>query len=349
METEAPLACIESVKILSVTSAPPLDPIPVGLHTFEHGRYKRTVQMNMRATYFDDVVVSSVFERLPSFRYPVVTYSSARDFARNAVAAGKQARASVSVAHVYAEPVLDLRAFVPNNMAHLLLDIIPYTLLARDVVGPGLRVLTQPVRGPFLELLGIFGISPIWQDRRVTGRMIKMSGTRGLAVYDLLSTFDCNGVHFAPRVYANADFPSGFGFERIFLARRAPRSLENQAEIETVTNRYGYKTVFMEDYSVRDQLAIAAQARHVVAVHGAAISLLMVNRGLESVVEILPPNVYHQLFPTCLGRRVRRYDQIVPEHDPRVAHCGWEAIQYFKNRNFSVDAALLDRLLLEIS
>jgi hypothetical protein len=175
--------------------------------------------------------------------------------------------------------------------------------------------------------------------------MIKISGTRGLAVYDLFRTFDVNGLHFAPNVYAKTDFASGPGFDRVFLARRPPRSLENQADIESVTNKYGYRTIFMEDYLVRDQLSLAAQAKHVVAVHGAAMSLLLMNKGLESVIEILPPNVYHQLYPVILGRRVRRYDQIMPEHDPRVAHCGWEAILYFKNGTFSVDAALLENLL----
>jgi len=325
-----------------------MDALAVGLHYFEDGEYKHAVVKNMRSTYFDDVVISSVFETSPPYRYPLGGYYSARDFARNARAIGKRARASMAGAVAYSDPILDMRSFVPNNFSHLLLDIIPYALMARETVGPGMILLTQPVRAPFLELLGVFGLTPVWEDRRVTGQMVKISGTRGLAVYDLFGTFDCNGIHFAPNVYALDDFSSGPGFDRIFLARRAPRGLTNQAEIESVTGKHGYKTIFMEDYPVREQLSLGAQAKHVVAIHGAAMGALVMSKGLESVVEILPPNVYHQIFPVCLGRRVRRYEQIVPEHDPRVAHCGWEAIVEFKNRPFAVNGAQLDRLLSEI-
>jgi hypothetical protein len=144
------------------------------------------------------------------------------------------------------------------------------------------------------------------------------------------------------------DVCSGLRFERIFLARRAPRNLENQLEIEDITNKYGYKTIFMEDYPIREQLSIGAQARHVIAIHGAAMSFLLMNKRIESVIEIFPSNVYHQLYPVCLGRRVIRYEQIIPEFNPNVGHSGWEAISYYKSRNFSVHGPSLDKLLSEI-
>jgi hypothetical protein len=339
---------LKPVKVLSVASAPPMDPMPVNIHYFEGGAYKNLVVQTMRPTYFDDVVVTSTFETLPAFPYPVPSGHSPRDLARKAVALGRQARASLLRPVVFSGPVLDMRTIPPNNVAHLMTNLMPYALLARKFAGPGLKVLTQPVGGPFLRLLEHFGLSVVWEDRRITGEIIRVRGTRGLAVYDLLGTFDCDGAHFAPQVYLEGDHSSGAGYERIFLARRAPRNLRNQEEIEAITTAYGYKTIFMEDYPIADQLSIAAQAKHVVAVHGAAMAFLLVNKGLDSVIELLPANVYHQLFATCLGRRVGRWDQIVPEYDPRVAHSGWQAILHYKNRNFSVDVPLMERLLSEI-
>jgi hypothetical protein len=341
-------AYVKSVKILSETIAPPMDGISVNLHYFEDGNYKKMTVKNMRPTYFDQVVVSSVSETLPAYTYPLAPFNSARNLARNSLYVCKQLSASISKSVLFSNPVLDMRRFGPNNIAHLMIDIIPFYTFAREAVGPEIRTLLHPVGEPFSSLLKLFHVSSVWEDCRVTGEIIKISGTRGLAVHDLFRMFECHGINFAPDVYANVDVCSGPRFERIFLARRAPRNLENQMEIENITNKYDYKTIFMEDYPIREQLSIGAQARHVIAIHGAAMSFLLLNKRVESLIEIFPSNVYHQLFPTCLGRRVIRYEQIIPEFDPSVGHSGWEAISYFKSRNFSLNAPLLGKLLSEI-
>jgi hypothetical protein len=336
---------IKPVKILSVANAPPMVAVPVDLHYFEGGTYKHRVVQNIRPTHFDELIVSSVFDTLPTFRYRAAPLNSMRNLARNAFTVARQARASLARPVVYSAPVLDLRSMGPNNVAHLLQDIIPLSLLARRLVGPELTLLTRPVYGPFRDLLEHFGLSPIWEDREITGEMIRISGTRGLAVYDVINLFDCNAVQLFPQVLLEEDMPSGRSFEKIFLARRASRSLKNQTEIEQLTNSFGYTTIFMEDYSISDQLSIAARAKHVIAMHGAAMGLLLVNKGLDSVIEVLPANVYHQWFPNCIGRRVRKYIQILPEYDLRIQHSGWDAIAQFKNGKVFLDAFLLERLL----
>jgi hypothetical protein len=341
-------ACIKPVKILSEVSAPPMGSTPVGLHYFEAGNCKHVVVNAMRPTYFEKVVVSTVLECLPPFEYPSAQFNTVRNLARSCFYGCKQMRASLSRPVDISKPVLDMRSVEPNNIAHLLTNVIPYYLVALNSVGPDLQILMRPVKRPFANLLNVFNIRPIFEDRRVNGEIVKVRGTRYLSVYDLLGTADCDGIHFAPDVYSKLEFPSALRLERIFLARRAPRSFDNQTEIEEVTNKYGYETIFMEDYPIREQLGLAAQAKHVIAAHGAAMSLLLMNRGMESIIEIFPSNVYHQLFPTCLGRQVRRYEQIVPNFDQQVAHSGWAAISYFKNRTCTVKASLLEKLLSEI-
>ena len=124
--------------------------------------------------------------------------------------------------------------------------------------------------------------------------------------------------------------------------------LELLDEVEALAAGYGYKTIYPEDYTIAEQLGIGAHAKHVIAVHGAAISLLLMNKKVDSVIELFPPNVHHELFPAALGEKVVRYEQIVPDFDPRIAHNGWQAILPFKSRNFSVNVTLLGRLLSEI-
>lgn len=343
-----PPAYVKPVKIWSETIAPPTDCTSVSLHYFEGGNYKKMTVKNMRPTYFDQIVVSTVSETLPAHTYPIDPFNSVRNLTRNSFHLCRQLGASIGKPVLFSNPVLDMRFLGPNNIAHLLIDIIPYYLLARDVIGPEITILLHPVGEPFSSLLKLFNVSFVWEDRRVTGEIIKISGTRGLAVHNLFRMFECTGIDFAPNVYANVDVGSGPQFERIFLARRAPRNLENQMEIEDITNKYDYKTIFMEDYSVQEQLSIGAHARHVIAIHGAAMSFLLMNKKVESLIEIFPSNVYHQLFPVSLGRRVIRYEQIIPDFDPSVGHSGWDAISYFKSQNFSLNPQLLDKLLCEI-
>ena len=105
----------------------------------------------------------------------------------------------------------------------------------------------------------------------------------------------------------------------------------------------------MEDFSIPDQISIGAHARHVVAIHGAAMAFLALNRGIDSLIELSPPHVYHSLYPLTLGSRVRKYFLVIQEFDERVIYSGWEAILYFKNRPFKVNLGLLERALTEVA
>ncbi len=320
----------------------------VGLHYFEDGKYIKTSAPVFRPTHFDKIVVSSIFETTPISAFPDVPSDSVRNIARNGFYACKKLGLSVRKPVTMPWPVLDMRIWTPHNMAHLLLDIIPIYLHAKHVVGPELRLLSRRVMAPFSTLLNIFQIYPVHEDRRVSGNIIKVRATRGLSAYDLFGIDGCNGISFVPEIYSEMDFASPVRVPKVFMARRAPRNLENQVQVEALVDKFGYETRFFEDYPVRDQLSIGSQAKHVIAVHGAAMSFLATNKRIDSVIELLPPNVHHGLFPICLGSRVSRYEQIIPEVDRRVAHSGWEGISHYKNRQFSVNLDLLEQLLSEI-
>jgi hypothetical protein len=203
------------------------------------------------------------------------------------------------------------------------------------------------VNEPFRPLLDAFNIVSVSEDRKVRANAVKVRGARGLSVYDLPG-FDCPVITCVPDVYSNFDFSTAVKFERVFMARRGQRSLINHAEVESLVSSYGYKTVFMEDYSIADQLSIGAHARHVIALHGAAMSYLVLNKQIDSVIELFPAHVHHEYYPVCLGPRVKCYHQIVPDFDRAVMHSGWDAIFHCKAQAFSVDLELLKRLLSQI-
>jgi hypothetical protein len=340
---------IRPVRILSEMPAPPMTPLNVHLHYFQDGEYRRALVPTMRPIFYGKVVVSSLRETLPAVTFARPPANSLKNVARGAFFAARKRLQSFAGPVSFTQPVLDLREIEPNTFAHLLTDILPRFLLARSIVGPNLKLLLrrQPV-GSFAELFAFLGITPTVEIRAVTADVVRIRGMRGLSLHELFDGFDCWGLHFNPEVFCAMNFPSPHNFERIFLARRSPRDLINQAEIEAITARFGYKMRYMEDYPVGEQLGIGAKAKHVIAVHGAAMSLLAGNPQIDSVVELFPPNVQHEFYPALFGSKVAKYHQIVPSYDPRVAQSGWDAVYSFKNRNFAMDAALLERILTEV-
>jgi hypothetical protein len=338
---------LKNVKIICESDAPQPAPIRVTVHFFQSGAYKTLTVDMVRATRFDTIVVALVQETLPGLSIPEVSIDSLRNLARFGYYSLRRAAASALPALSLPGPVLDTRDIEPNNIAHLLLDVIPEYLYARNTVESDVTLITRELKPQFRSLVEAFNIAPIYQDRKVHANAVKVRGTRGLSVYDL-PVFDCPVITCVPDVYSNMDFSTSVKFERVFMARRGERSLRNHSEIESLVAEYGYKTIYMEDYPIRDQLSIGTNARHVIALHGAAMGYLVLARHLDSVVELFPPHVHHELFPVSLGPRVKSYHQILPDFDPAVIHSGWQAISHFKSQSFSVDPGLLKKLLSQI-
>jgi hypothetical protein len=79
------------------------------------------------------------------------------------------------------------------------------------------------------------------------------------------------------------------------------------------------------------------------------MSFLVTNRQIDSIVELLAPYTYHELFPVAFGSRVRHYEQIIPRFDRAVASSiglsDWLAL---KDLPFAIDTSLLASLLANI-
>ena len=339
---------VKRVEILHSQAAAVRRAVPVQVHFNESGRYEVRHVAVSQPVLFDEVVTASIHETAPGLANFRSQDFSIRDVTRALYfkTAAVYARCAGTVK--VSEPILDTRAVEPNNMAHLLLDIIPCVLHARRVLGREVSVLSRSLQDPFRRVLETFAIPRIESRHNIEADFIKVRGARGLAVFDLLGHAECPAHVSLPDPYQGITFESSVRFDRVFFARRGPRALSNHAEVESVMRRFGYETIFMEDYSIQDQLSIGAQAKHVVAIHGAAMALLALNRTVDSVVELMPPHVYHEMFAMCPRSRALRYHVIISEFDPVVQQSGWPALAYHKERSFATDLNLLEKSLLSV-
>lgn len=337
-----------TIELLHSEEVLPRDVSPVMVHMVEDGRSTTECFVVRRPVQFDRVVTASVEETVPG-----VSAHRRRDW----TARGLARAVHFGVNSVYAgvvEPlrptgfVIDTRTVEPNNIAHLLLEVIPCVLHARRVVQAPVSVITRSLQGPFRCLLEAFDIPIVETRRQVQGRFLKVRGTRGLSVYDLMGHPHCPANVTLTEPFRDVDFRAGARFDRVFLARRGLRALANHAAVEALLTPLGYQTIFMEDYSIHDQLSIGMQARHVVAIHGAAMAFLALNQQLESVVELSPSHVYHEMFPLCVGKPARQYHFVISEFDRKVSHSGWQAILHHKGQAFASDVGLLREALANI-
>lgn len=317
----------------------------VTLHLSGPGGPGRSTLTVSRPTRFEDVIVG-VTEGSSSPRPSSAAWRwTPKGAARFAYHKARALRSQWQPPLRHDLPMFDVRAVEPNNIAHLLLLILPLSLHLQKVLDGQVTTVFRDVRHPWREVLDVLGINATFTARRLEGPMARIRGTRGLAAYDLLDVFDVPAVSVVPDPYRNPALVRSGNPGRIFIARRDARSLLNQPEVERILTGRGYETIFMEDHPIIDQFSLAASARHVVAVHGAGMAGLVMNPGLDSVIELLPPNVYHDFYPLCLAGRVKEYSLLMPGFDERIQHGDWSTILAHKNAPFAVDLVALEGAL----
>lgn len=246
----------------------------------------------------------------------------------------------------YDDLVYDFRGVPPNNIAHLMNHIIPLVLHVQKHTSQPIHFVFDKLSPPFKKLLEIFGVNPIVTLRGISGSFVKVFVTRGLAAHNALDIFDTAPYSFLPNSYDSYDFKSGLeNIKKIFIARRGERGLVNLDEVEALLTSRGYKTIYMEDYPLEVQLGIASEAKDIVAVHGASMGMLSMNRDINTLIEILPRNIYHDYFTVALGHNVKKHVQIIEYFDRRTTFNPWETIAQLKSQVFSVDIPQLEKAL----
>ncbi len=95
--------------------------------------------------------------------------------------------------------------------------------------------------------------------------------------------------------------------EKIYISRSDPkkntvRKVANEAELEMLLVKYGFKTVYMENYSFLEQISIANKAKIIISPHGAGIT----NTMFMSENGILFELVNKEWSKTCFAEMVER-------------------------------------------
>lgn len=242
--------------------------------------------------------------------------------------------------------VYDFRGVLPNNIGHLMIHVIPLALHARKHSNHSVKFLFDFVRPPFQKLLDVFDIEPIVEDRSVTANFIEHYGFRGLAAHRVLDLFDTAPYPMMPDIFDGYHYESKEAIkEKLFIARRGARGLTNIEDIEALIKPLGYETIYMEDYPIEEQIAMSMAAKSVIAVHGASMCMLAMNPAIDSLIELLPPNVYHDYFPIAYAGKIKTHIVAMPYFDARIPFNGWEKIVQFKNNPFAVDLNQLKKAL----
>lgn len=80
---------------------------------------------------------------------------------------------------------------------------------------------------------------------------------------------------------------------RIYVARKPTakaRRIINHADVEHLTQQYGYRTVYFETLSLREQLTLAAGSVAMVAPHGSGMTHTLFMEEGSSIIELFPFN-----------------------------------------------------------
>ena len=63
---------------------------------------------------------------------------------------------------------------------------------------------------------------------------------------------------------------------------------------------------------------------------------------LRSVVELFPPQIYHQIFAVALPQSIPDFTVVIPDFNPDLAYQPWRELVKLKNMAFKADMALLE-------
>ena len=294
-----------------------------------------------------DEIVTALIDKGPTnglIPYPV-DFSSFSDTIRSAARRSAEAIAQLLPPLTYNSPILDLRTYEPNNVAHLIIDVIPLCIRAQQLFGKDIVYLFRYMHPHFRQLLETFGVTPTFSSKKVQGPVICMFYSRGRQLYEVETVANAHPANMIPDIYRDQKIPNTITKKKIFIARRGPRAIRNHSVVEALLKEHGYETIFMEDLSMEDQISVGANAEHIVAPHGAGTAFLVFNKNIKSFIEILPPHVYHEFMPVVLGSQVRKYITVLSDFDYSVPVHGYAALVNFKERSFDIDLELLSHAL----
>lgn len=245
--------------------------------------------------------------------------------------------------------IVDLRKYSVNNIAHILSEFIPICLELKSEISDEIIFISEKPIKPFKDLLAFFDIELHTSDKEIKGKFIKIKAVRGFSAFNFDEINDIPPYCFLNQTYNGFNFKKAEGYEKIFFNRKDQRALINKKEVDEMISANGYKTVYLEDFSIEEQIAIAVSAKEVIAIHGAAMAYLLLSKKIDLIIEIFPPNVNHEYFPVLLQHKTKQYIQLNASFDEKIQTAEWSEILHYKNQPFELDLGLLEYTLNTIN
>lgn len=195
---------------------------------------------------------------------------------------------------------------------HWLVDILPRWQLLR-LSGIDLtkidwfivNSLRQPFQRETLEYLGISGRTIIESDRypHIQAQQLVVPSFPGFlgwlppwALEFLRSQFlgfFGNGLEFSEASSNNYNYP-----ERIYISREKAqyRRVINETEVEETLEKFGFVKIFLESYSVREQIRLFAHAKMIITAHGSGLTNIIFCQPNTQIMELVSPNYIKHYF-----------------------------------------------------
>ncbi len=250
--------------------------------------------------------------------------------------------------HVKEDVLLDLRDYSPANLAHAITIHLPIALYASEyLVTNGflkpLLIFPQKLPAHVQHLFSELGFRFLLTDASVSGQICRCELDSLICLRSTLPALIKESLMQTefPNKLLNANINQP---KKIFISRRDTRRLSNENQIEEFLEKRGYKKLYLEDYSVTEQLAIVSLADSIVAIHGAALGPLifrtLFNKEPLKLVELFTPahmsNVYrivmHQIGGKWVGVRGKAWPKLIEQ----AYECEIEKVRQYSLLDFEI-------------
>lgn len=209
---------------------------------------------------------------------------------------------------------------VASNYYHWLHDVVLRLHAIVDRLPPDTRFVVPPQRRPYQdESLAIVGVPPekLWE---FDGAGLVRFENLWFSPPSALPGTDSHESEtwFRDRAFGAYGIKLGSPGRRIYVSRKAAiyRRIANEAEVEAVLREFGFETHQLEDYSLRDQVALFADAEIVVSPHGAALTNMMFSPPGLAVVDIFEETLFNKCFWNMSHALGHQYWYLVGETVP---------------------------------
>lgn len=264
----------------TVHRQPPRNLRAEDLHYFQHEYEKRLppcrTQIFHQAYFSEDGIIYT--NRLQLVPASVVDSDWLKHFKLRYVLANffKKKQYSLNDDNYYVS-VVDLWS---SGYAHWIVEALPRLYASRELLSNCILLLPESHRrGYILETLKMFSFKdihfmPINTYAKVKNLLFVSPASPQGQSHEIIS----RGFREEAWRYIENIGESGFSMgERIYISRaKAPkRHIVNEIEVQYLMQQYGFKTIYFEDYSIFQQIAIMKNAKYAVSLHGAGSSNIL--------------------------------------------------------------------------